>query len=222
MQRSNEASGPKTGVSRRIAGAVVLAFLGLTVMQAAPAWGAALDQAAAPDRPEVSQAQMRAYGRWWDGQVEFGSLAVADVPLGQLQAAAEQAYAAGVTRQELRAALFTDVARDVLAGNAAGGEHEPSPYLAYFRNNPTMLGPLGRLFVANPAYLVGSGGTQDLLFAQFPGLRESYLASLGLQEVNGRIVDPRMPYLSPYLASRFLGEPEPLAQPAAALNVIAP
>jgi hypothetical protein len=50
-------------------------------------------------------------------------------------------------------------------------------------------------------------------------LRESYLASLGLREVNGRIVDPRAPLLSPYVASLLLGAPEPLRQPAVALNV---
>jgi hypothetical protein len=50
-------------------------------------------------------------------------------------------------------------------------------------------------------------------------LRESYLASLGLREVDGRIVDPRAPLLSPYVASLLLGAPEPIRQPAVALDV---
>jgi len=37
--------------------------------------------------------------------------------------------------------------------------------------------------------------------------------------VNGRIVDPRAPMLSPYVASMLLGAPDPIRQPAIALNV---
>jgi hypothetical protein len=167
----------------------------------------------------MSRAEANRYSRWWDEQTIGESLLLAGQPTSRLGAAAAEAWAAGVSRQQLENALFTDVALDVFAANYAGGEGRPSPYVAYFANNPAQLGPLGDLFAADGVYEYGPEGTQARLFDRFPGLRESYLASLGLREVNGRIVDPRAPLLSPYVASLLLGAPEPLRQPAVALNV---
>lgn len=170
---------------------------------------------AGSDMAEPSRQEAMAYQRWAEGQ-EFavGALAVADVPLAELQDAAGRAWAAGVDRRYLRAVLFSDAGRELLAGNAAGGEGRPSPYLEYFKLRPDQLGPLGEFLLGSPSYVVGPGGTQERLFTRFPGLRDSYLASLGLMEVNGRIVDPRMPYLTPYLVSMLIGPPEPLPQPS--------
>jgi hypothetical protein len=124
-----------------------------------------------------------------------------------------------VPRGQLTAALFTNAALTLFAKNAAGGYGQPSPYLEYFTNNPVQLGALGSILTDSPDYVVGPGGTQERLFATFVGLRDSYLASLGLRDVNGRIVDPRNPLLSPYLVEQFMGPPKPLPQPAIALNV---
>jgi hypothetical protein len=197
--------------------AVCLAALG--ILSAAPAWGAESARAGASSDPELSRDEARRYGRWWEGQVIGESLVLSGQPTTQLEQAAAGAWAAGVGRKQLEAALFTDAALDVFASNYAGGEGRPSPYLAYFANNPAQLGPLGDLFIASGVYQYGPGGTQEQLFGRFPGLRESYLASLGLRELNGRIVDPRAPLLSPYMASLLLGAPDPLRQPAVALNV---
>lgn len=205
--------------SRLLAAGVTLSVLVLWLMGAAPASASPLDRATASGTPELTRLEVRQLHRWWDNQVLTGSLALADVPLEELREAAGQALAAGVTERQLRSALFTEAARNVLAGNAAGGEGQPSPYLEYFKNNPLQLGRLGDFLTENPDYVVGPGGTQELLFERFSGLRESYLASLGLQEVDGRIVDPRDPRLTPYLASLLLGDPAPLPQPPAALNV---
>jgi hypothetical protein len=195
----------------------------LVALGAAPAGASVLlGRSGVADEPRMTRIEARQYHRWWGGEVLSGSLAISDMPLTQLQAAAELAWAAGVSREHLRAALFTDAARNLLAGNAAGGEARPSPYLEYFRNNPVQLGGLGEFLLESPTYEVGPGGTQEQLFARFPGLRESYLASLGLREVNGRIVDPRNPYLTPYLTSMLMGPPQPLPQPAVSLNVVAP
>jgi hypothetical protein len=159
------------------------------------------------------------FERWFQAAELEGSLAVADVPLDALREAGEVALAEGVSKEQLRSAVFSDMAREVFAGNAAGGQGEPSPYLEYFTNNPAQLGALGDLLAANEGYVAGPGGTQDQLFATFDGLRESYLASLGLVEIDGRIVDPRNPRLTPYFAALFLGVPAPLPQPDVALNV---
>jgi hypothetical protein len=167
---------------------ITVCLSALGILSAAPAWGAESARAGASSDPELSRVEARRYGRWWEGQVIGESLVLAGQPTTQLEEAAAGAWAGGVGRKQLEAALFTDVALDVFASNSAGGEGRPSPYLAYFVNNPAQLGPLGDLFIA-------SG------------------------EVNGRIVDPRAPLLSPYVASLLLGAPDPLRQPAAALNV---
>jgi hypothetical protein len=205
--------------SRRAFAGVALCVSVLGMLGAAPVWAAESARAGASADPDLSRVEARRYSRWWGGQVVGESLALAGQPTTQLEAAAAQAWAAGVSRQQLEAALFTDVALDVFASNYAGGEGRPSPYLLYFENNPAQLGPLGDLFAVGGVYRYGPGGTQEELFERFPGLRESYLASLGLREVNGRIVDPRAPLLSPYVASLLLGAPDPIRQPAIALNV---
>jgi hypothetical protein len=202
--------------------AVVMPFLVLWLLPAVPASAWVLGVARDPAEPELSRVEARRYERWWTDQVLVGSLALADMPLAELREAAEGAWAAGVTRRQLRAALFGEAALTVFAANAAGGEGRTSPYLQYFTNNPAQLGPLGEVLSASGEYVGGPGGTQEELFGRFAGLRESYLASLGLAEVDGRIVDPRNPYLTPYLVSLSLGPPEPLPQPAVALNVPAP
>jgi hypothetical protein len=189
------------------------------ILVAAPASAAVRGRAAGRGEADLTRAEARRYERWWSDEVLGESLLLAGQPITALSKAAEQAWAAGVTREQLQAALFSDVALDLFAANYAGGEGQPSPYLEYFTNNPAQLGPLGNLCALNGTYLVGTGGTQEQLFDRFVGLRESYLASLGLQEVNGRIVDPRAPFLTPYFASLLLGDPEPLPQPDVALNV---
>ncbi|MGH2637433.1 MAG: hypothetical protein ACRDHU_14975 [Actinomycetota bacterium] len=199
--------------------AVVFSVTVLSALLAAPTSAAVLGRAGTTVGPRLTGVEARQYGRWWENQTRGEELALLDVPLAELQIAAEQAWAMGVTRAQLRAALFTNAAQTVFARNAAGGEGQPSPYLEYFTNNPVQLGGLGALLSGSPDYLVGPGGTQDQLFATFVGLRESYLASLGLQEVNGRIVDARFPYLTPYLAELLFGPPKPLPQPAIARNV---
>ncbi len=198
-----------------------LSVLVLWTVAAAPAGASAPASRRPANHPQLTRVEERRFARWLDAQVVAGGMAYADMPVEELRNAAEQALAAGATRAELQAVLFSDAGRSVLAGNAAAGEGRPSPYVPYFRNNPTQLGSLGAFLLTNTSYVAGPGGTQDALFARFPGLRESYLASLGLMEVNGRIVDPRMPYLTPYTASLFLGAPQPLPQPAVALNVAA-
>jgi hypothetical protein len=181
--------------------------------------GSASARPGASAEPRLSRAEAHRYSRWW-GELTVGeSMALAGQPTARLEAAAADAWAAGVGRKQLEAALFTDVALDVFASNYAGGEGQPSPYLVYFENNPAQLGTLGDLFLTSGVYQYGPGGTQEQLFDRFPGLRESYLASLGLREVDGRIVDPRAPLLSPYVASLLLGAPEPIRQPAVALDV---
>jgi hypothetical protein len=204
-------------VRRFTIGAVATASVGALLL-GTPAW-AALGEGRARVVDRLSPSEARRVERWWDDQRLGLSLALSDMPMGRLRQAAEIAWAAGIPRARLRTALFSDVAREIFAGNAAGGQGRPSPYVEYFTNNPAQLGPLGELLATAPTYVVGAGGTQDQLFAQFEGLRDSYLASLGLVEVNGRIVDPRAPYLTPYLASLRLGMPSPLAQPESALNV---
>ncbi|MGZ8585035.1 MAG: hypothetical protein ACXWXP_06110 [Actinomycetota bacterium] len=202
----------------RVAVSGVMLILAAWLVPAAPAF-ASVEGSRSTSRADLRPLEAQRAERWWEGQVRAGSLAFADMPTDQLSEAAQVAWAAGVTKDQLRAALFTDVAREIFAGNAAGGQGQPSPYLEYFANNPAQLGPLGDFLSASRSYVVGPGGTQDELFARFTGLRESYLASLGLVEVNGRIVDPRNPYLTPYFASLFLGPPAPLPQPDIALNV---
>ncbi|MGZ8606902.1 MAG: hypothetical protein ACXWXQ_07650 [Actinomycetota bacterium] len=181
-----------------------------------PAFGAERDRVGGKGAEEVTSLEAKAYGRWMESQVTSGVQSMPDMPLGELRDAAELAWAAGVPRAHLRVALFSDAARNILAGNAAAGEGRPSPYLAYFANDAAQLGRLGEFLLDDPIYAAGPGGTQDRLFAAFPGLRDSYLASLGLMEVNGRIVDPRAPYLSPYVASLLMGRPQPLPQPGTA------
>jgi hypothetical protein len=205
----------------RVAVSGLMLILVVWLLPAAPA-SASVDRSRDAARADLTRLEAQRAERWWEGQVLAGSLAFADMPTDQLSEAAQVAWGAGVTKDQLRAALFTDVAREIFAGNAAGGEGQPSPYLKYFTNNPAQLGPLGDLLTTSRSYVVGPGGTQDELFARFTGLRESYLASLGLVEVSGRIVDPRNPYLTPYFASLFLGPPAPLPQPAIALNVGGP
>jgi hypothetical protein len=201
-------------VPRRLAAAAAVSLM--VLVPATPAFGAAADGAESSPEVRPTRSDVRAYGRWSEVQeLSVGSLAVADMPLEALREAAERAWAAGVPRRLLQAVLFSDAGRDLLAGNAAAGEGRPSPYLAYFQRHFDQLGPLGEFLLASPAYVAGPGGTQDRLFARFPGLRDSYLASLGLVEVNGRIVDPRMPYLTPSLVSMLMGAPKPLPQPAA-------
>lgn len=190
-----------------------VAILGLALV-AVPITGVGLAVASPGD--EAARIQERAFGRWWGGEVDAGGLAIADVPLGALQEAAEDAWLAGTPRSQLRAVLFSEAGRNLLAGNAAAGEGRPSPYLRYFGNRPSELAALGSYLIESPSYLGGPGGTQDELFDRFSGLRESYLASLGLVEVEGRIVDPRNPYLTPYLVSLRMGPPAPLPQPAPA------
>lgn len=231
MRRMTEASG-RTGSrpggtrdvrpSRRSALVLAVAALGAlaALVPTVPAFASARD--GARDGIQVTRAESSQYRHWFEGQLLEGSQEMPDMPLGELRAAAELAWAADVPRQHIRAALFTDEARTILAGNAAAGEGRPSPYLAYFVNNPVQLGRLGEFILENRTYAVGPGGTQEQLFASFSGLRDSYLASLGLMEVNGRIVDPRSPYLTPSLASLLMGPPEPLPQPRTALNVDAP
>jgi hypothetical protein len=171
------------------------------------------------DEPELSRAEARRVERWWDLESRSAVVPVMDLPLDRLLQSVERALAAGVPRGALRTAVFSDAAWAIFASNRAGGEGRPSPYAEYFANNPVQLGRLGEYLRDNETYVVGPGGTQDQLFAEFQGLRDSYLASLGLVEVNGRIVDPRAPHLTPYFATRFLGPPRPLPQPSSALNV---
>jgi hypothetical protein len=196
---------------------VVASISLLALLAAAPASASVLSQAGSD--PDLSRSEARQYGRWWEEQVRGESLLFAGEPIDALGRAAERAWAAGVSRTQLQAALFSDAALDLFAANYAGGEGRPSPYLAYFTNNPVQLGSLGDVFTASGSYVYGPGGTQEQLFDRFTGLRESYLASLGLREVNGRIVDPRAPLLTPYFASILLGDPQPLRQPAVARNV---
>jgi hypothetical protein len=194
----------------------VAAIALMVLVPATPAFGAVADRAPAgsSDEIRVARSDARAYGRWATNQELFvGALAVADVPIEELREAAEQAWAAGVPRRSLQAVLFSEAGRQLLAGNAAAGEGRPSPYLEYFKARPEQLGSLGEYLLGSPAYVAGPGGTQDQLFARFPGLRDSYLASLGLMEVNGRIVDPRLPYLAPAMVSLLMGAPDPLPQP---------
>ena len=188
--------------------------IALLVAPATTAWA---DPERPRDRKALSDVEARRYARWWGGQVVGMEEWLSDVPLAELRDAAGAAWAAGASRAQLRAALFSDAAVTLFSSNAAGGQARPSPYLTYFANNPAMLGPLGEAL--GPVYVAGPGGTQDRLFAAFPGLRGSYLASLGLAEVDGRVVDPRNPRLSPYLVSLLMGPPPPLPQPAAALDV---
>jgi hypothetical protein len=205
----------RTGFRAAIVGATLVAMV-----FAVPAFASGVE----PDDDSTTTSGLTAleaqrFERWFAAQEAEGSLAVADVPLDRLEAAAAAAIAAGATEEQVRAAVFSDVAREVFAGNAAGGQGDPSPYLEYFTNNPEQLGELGAVLSASQGYVVGPGGTQDELFATFDGLRESYLASLGLMEVDGRIVDPRNPRLTPYFAALWLGAPAPLPQPDVALNV---
>jgi hypothetical protein len=197
-------------------GAVVVALtvcvVGVTPAAAGPRFG--------EDRVTASEA--RAFERWWEGQATGMDLALAGMPVDALAEAAGRAWGSGAaTRAQISAVLFSNAGYDLLAGNAAGGQGRPSPYVAYFLNNPTQLGSLGAYLLENPTYVVGPGGTQETLFSSFTGLRDSYLASLGLVDVNGRIVDPRYPYLTPFLVSQLMGPPDPLPQPSSALNVAA-
>jgi hypothetical protein len=193
--------------------------LGVVVLLATPAAADVLGRAEPASRATLTKLEARQFEHFWKGQTTGMSLALADMPVEQLREAAEQAWASGVSRKGLQAILFSDSGQSVFAGNAAGGEGRPSPYVAYFTNNPSQLAKLGAHLVESPEYVAGPGGTQDELFGMFPGLRESYLASLGLVEVNGLIVDPREPRLSPYFVTLLFGPPEPLPQPAVALNV---
>jgi hypothetical protein len=220
MHRSNELpqAPPARGRVRRVAAIAAISTALWSATVGTVAWAA--DRSS--DEPQMTRLEQRAYARWWDGQVSSGGLAFADVPYEALADAAEQAWADGASRKALSAVLFSDAGRNLLAGNAAAGEGEPSPYVPYFRNNPSQLEPLGEYLHENQAYVAGPGGTQDELFDRFPGLRESYLASLGLVEVAGRIVDPRAPYLTPYMASLRLGPPQALPQPEASVDVDTP
>ncbi len=195
--------------------------LTLMVLLAAPASAGVLGRATPSSQPTLTKLEARQFDRWWKGQTLGMSLALADMPVTQLREAAEQAWASGAAQRTLMAVLFTDSGQTVFARNAAGGEGQPSPYVAYFTNNPSQLAELGAYLADHPEYVAGPGGTQDELFGMFTGLRESYLASLGLVEVNGLIVDPREPRLSPYLVALLFGPPKPLPQPAVALNVSA-
>jgi hypothetical protein len=206
-----------TGVRASVVGTALT--LGVLVLLAAPASADVLGRAGASPKATLTKLEARQFDHWWKGQTVGMSLALADIPVDQLREAAGQAWAAGIPRKSLQAILFSDTGQSVFARNAAGGEGQPSPYVAYFTNNPNQLADLGGYLVAHPEYAAGPGGTQDELFAMFSGLRESYLASLGLVEVNGLIVDPREPRLSPYLVATLFGPPEPLPQPAVALNV---
>lgn len=201
---------PRTVVDARRRGWLRVAIIGLVVV-AIPITGVGLAIAAPGDEP--ARIQERAFARWFEGETDAGGLAVADVPLGALQEAAEEAWLAGTPRSQLRAVLYSEAGRNLLAGNAAGGEGRPSPYLEYFRNRPSELAALGSYLIESPSYEGGPGGTQEELFGRFSGLRESYLASLGLVEVDGRIVDPRNPYLTPHVVSQLMGRPAPLPQP---------
>jgi hypothetical protein len=195
-----------------VAGALVVSVAGSSVAAAGPRTG--------EDRLTAREA--RVFGGWWDVQVAGEGLALAGMPADALGEAAAMAWGSGAaTRAQISAVLFSDAGYALLAGNAAAGEGRPSPYVAYFVNNPAQLGPLGAYLLEHPTYVVGPGGTQDALFSSFTGLRDSYLASLGLVEMNGRIVDPRYPFLTPYLVSQLMGAPAPLPQPASALNVAA-
>ncbi len=191
----------------------------LMVLLAAPASAGVLGRATPSSPPTLSKLEARQFDRWWKGHTLGMSLALADMPVTQLREAAEQAWASGAVRKNIAAVLFTDSGQTVFARNAAGGEGQPSPYVTYFTNNPSQLAELGAYLADHPEYVGGPGGMQDELFGMFTGLRESYLASLGLVEVNGLIVDPREPRLSPYLVALLFGPPRPLAQPAVALNV---
>jgi hypothetical protein len=194
-------------------------MLGALVVLATPASADVLGRAEPSTGATLTKLEARRFDHWWKGQTTGMSLALAGMPVDELRTAAEQAWASGVSRKGLQAILFSDSGQSVFARNAAGGEGQPSPYVAYFTNNPNQLAKLGAHLVESPEYVAGPGGTQDELFGMFPGLRESYLASLGLVEVNGLIVDPREPRLSPYLVALLFGAPEPLPQPAVALNV---
>jgi hypothetical protein len=198
---------------------VAALILGTVVLLAAPASADVLGRAEPVTGTTLTKLEARQFDRWWKGQTLGMSLALADMPVEQLRAAGEQAWASGIPRKSLQAILFSDSGQSVFARNAAGGEGQPSPYVAYFTNNPNQLAELGAYLVRNPEYAAGPGGTQDELFGMFSGLRESYLASLGLVEVNGLIVDPREPRLSPYFVAMLFGPPKALPQPAIALNV---
>lgn len=195
--------------SRRVARLrVAIAGLALVVV---PITGVGLALAAPGDLGEAPQEG--AFTRWLEGGVDGGGLAVADVPFAALEQAAQEAFLAGTPRSQLRAVLFSEAGRNLMAGNAAAGEGRPSPYVPYFGGRPGELAELGSYLIENPSYVGGPGGTQEDLFDRFPGLRESYLASLGLVEIDGRIVDPRNPYLTPHQTSQLLGPPRPLPQP---------
>jgi hypothetical protein len=203
---------------RAFAMGVVSTVVALTLL-AMPASADVLGRAEPSTNARLTTLEARQFDHWWKGQTVGMSLALADMPVERLREAAEEAWASGIPRKSLQAILFSDAGQSVFARNAAGGEGQPSPYVAYFTNNPNQLADLGGYLVAHPEYAAGPGGTQDELFSMFSGLRESYLASLGLVEVNGLIVDPREPRLSPYLAAMLFGPPDPLPQPAVALNV---
>ncbi len=206
-----------SAVRARVVGAMMI--VGVSMALVAPASADVLGRAEPSAPATLTKLEARQFEHWWKGQTTGMSLALADMPVEQLREAAEQAWASGIPRRSLQAILFSDSGQSVFARNAAGGEGQPSPYVAYFTNNPNQLADLGAYLAAHPEYVAGPGGTQDELFGMFTGLRESYLASLGLVEVNGLIVDPREPRLSPYLVALLFGPAKPLPQPAVALDV---
>jgi hypothetical protein len=120
------------------------------------------------------------FQKWWGNQMENRAGFVPSFPAGDFRPIARQLWKEGARGKDFRG-LFSPGVENLFASNYAGGQGQPSPYLDYFQNNPqALLQLLSTQGIRN--YTGGSQAQQDL-FAQFPGLRESYLGSLGRVEV---------------------------------------
>lgn len=177
----------------------------------------------------------RQFDKWFENVTQGADPSLNTELVEQL---ARAGWDQGLRGKELRV-LFSQGAVNLFASNFAGGEGQPSPYVQFFGDNPDMVGDLvawlqagGRGYGTPGArdnfaeflaenegatsadyhtFLQGLPSSQESLFGAFPGLRTSYLGSLGLQEVTNpdgstRIVNPLMPNVSPYVASLMLNK----------------
>lgn len=207
-----------------------------------------------PDKPtkaekKAEKQEDKAFQKWFDNVTQGADPSLNTELVEKL---ARAGWDQGLRGKDLRA-LFSQGAVNLFASNFAGGEGQPSPYVQFFQDNPDAVGNLvawlqaggkgfgttgardnfaefladneGATIADYSTYLQGLPSSQESLFGAFPGLKTSYLASLGLQEVTNpdgttKIVNPLKPDVSPYVASLLLDKEKQLQPQGGGLSFI--